>query len=57
VTGFGWVVIAIAALNLVVSIAWIGKKRDPIDPGTVLAQLAITTFTVVGVLAVGTGHL
>ena len=53
-TWFGWCLIAIVALSTLLSVAQIGKKREPLDPSTVVVIVIVNSLLILGTILVGT---
>lgn len=53
-TWFGWVVIGWFGFNCLATAALVGRERKPIDGGTVVVQIIISTLFILGVVLVGT---
>ncbi len=56
-TWFGWTLIALQLVSLVLSAAIVGKPRQPLTAGTFAGMTAVTLFIVAGALFVGTGSV
>lgn len=48
---YAWAMVAVLALNLLVTISQIGKSRPPIAPETVMATLIVNGLMVWGIVA------
>ena len=56
-TWFGWTLIALQLVSLVLSAAIVGKPRQPLTAGTFVGMAAVALFIVAGALFEGTGSV
>lgn len=56
-TWFGLLLFCYLALNAVLTVAMVGKKRDPLTPEAAAISVIINGALIAGLILVGTGHI
>lgn len=51
---FGWVLIGMYALSILVNVGTIGEYRKPLTPGSAVFIVILNTLLILGILFVGT---